>query len=176
MAITVNEGGTLYELDEVWSNEGGTLYEQDSVHSNEGGTLFEIHSGTSYPDTLVWDATGKSNFSYSKTQQKHIAAINSASPGDTTVGNATTNFSIKGNVKIQITFSIYLTGTGSGGWNLYKDGIEVAGSAFTESASGQSQTVELTTGDYSLYFGAGGGSSSGSYYGRASITLQFTKP
>lgn len=44
MPITVNEGGTLYELDTITSNEGGTLYELDTVHSNEGGTLYEIHS------------------------------------------------------------------------------------------------------------------------------------
>ena len=44
MPITVNEGGTLYELDTVYSNEGGTLYELDTVHSNEGGTLYEIFS------------------------------------------------------------------------------------------------------------------------------------
>lgn len=54
MSITVNEGGTLYELDTVTSNEGGTLYELDTVHSNEGGTLYEIYSGTKIPKSLTW--------------------------------------------------------------------------------------------------------------------------
>lgn len=56
MPITVNEGGTLYELSEVYANESGTLYELDTVHSNEGGTLYEIHSAWKPPDTLTWTA------------------------------------------------------------------------------------------------------------------------
>lgn len=54
MPITVNEGGTLYELSEVYANESGTLYELDTVHSNESGTLYEIHSAWKPPDTLTW--------------------------------------------------------------------------------------------------------------------------
>ena len=53
MPITVNEGGTLYELDTITSNEGGTLYELDCVHANEGGILYEIHSGWN-PPALTW--------------------------------------------------------------------------------------------------------------------------
>lgn len=57
MPITVNEGGTLYELDTVTSNEGGTLYELDTVHSNESGVLYEIHSGTPQPISGHIDCT-----------------------------------------------------------------------------------------------------------------------
>lgn len=52
MPITVNESGTLYELDTVTTNENGTLYDSDTVYANEGGTLYEIH-GT-FPPNLVW--------------------------------------------------------------------------------------------------------------------------
>lgn len=34
MPIYSNEGGVLYELDNVYSNDGGTLYDLDTVHSN----------------------------------------------------------------------------------------------------------------------------------------------
>ncbi len=54
MAITVNEGGVLKELDTIPVNEGSVLYELDTVHSNEGGALYEIFSGKGYPEELVW--------------------------------------------------------------------------------------------------------------------------
>ena len=38
--MTVNENGTLYELDSVYANEGGVLYELDPVYMNEGGVLY----------------------------------------------------------------------------------------------------------------------------------------
>ena len=57
MPITVNEGGTLYELDTVTSNEGGTLYELDTVYSNEGGTLYAIHKAAI---EALWTSFGRS--------------------------------------------------------------------------------------------------------------------
>lgn len=45
MAITINEGGVLYELDGITANEGGVLYELDSVMANESGVLYEIYGG-----------------------------------------------------------------------------------------------------------------------------------
>lgn len=55
MAITINEGGVLYELDGITANEGGVLYELDSVIANESGTLYEIYSWTgNLPTALTW--------------------------------------------------------------------------------------------------------------------------
>lgn len=54
MPITVNEGGTLYELEAVTVNEGGTLYDLDTVHANEDGTLYEIFGKTAkLPETIT---------------------------------------------------------------------------------------------------------------------------
>lgn len=173
MPITVNEGGTLYELDEVWSNESGTLYELDTVHSNEGGTLYEIHTGTKFPSELTWDADGKSNFSQSSNGLS--ATISHVTVSSSAIGLATTSeFAIKGNVTLTIAFTMSLSSTGSGGWRIFKDGSKIAGDGFTSGVS-KTQSVELTTGNYSIDFGAGGGSSSGSYYGPASITITFSK-
>nr|DAY82470.1 MAG TPA: hypothetical protein [Caudoviricetes sp.] len=55
MPIYSNEGGVLYELDNVYSNDGGTLYDLDTVHSNEGGVLYEIFSASS-PTHVKWTA------------------------------------------------------------------------------------------------------------------------
>ena len=44
MPIYSNEGGVLYELDNVYSTEGGVLYELDTVHSKNGGVLDVIYS------------------------------------------------------------------------------------------------------------------------------------
>ncbi|MBQ8195303.1 MAG: hypothetical protein IJZ47_08030 [Oscillospiraceae bacterium] len=57
MPITVNEGGTLYELKTVTANEGGTLYELNTVHSNEDGTLYEIFSAYQLPTSLSWSVS-----------------------------------------------------------------------------------------------------------------------
>lgn len=164
MAITSNEGGTLYELDEVWCNEGGTLYEQDSVHSNEGGTLYEIHSATKLPSEITWDAVGKSNFSTSN--NGFSATIYKVSASSAAVGNANGQFSVKGNVTATIKFTIDSL---SGHWALTGP-VEVASTTVTD------MTVDLTTGDYNIYFGAGGGSQTESnYYGYASVTISFAK-
>lgn len=164
MAITVNEGGTLYELDEVWSNEGGTLYEQDTVHSNEGGTMCEIHSATKFPTELTWDGENKSNFS---TADNGFSAVMArANVSDSVTGLACAEFTIKGNVTMNVTFAMNAT---SGHWALTGP-VEVANTTVTN------MTVDLTTGDYSIYFGAGGGSQTESnYYGYASIKIAFSK-
>ena len=62
MPITVNEGGTHYELNEVWSNENGTLYELDTIYSTEGGTLYEIFSAL--PKSLSWNIKSASGTSF----------------------------------------------------------------------------------------------------------------
>ena len=176
MPITVNEGGTLYELDEVWSNESGTLYELDEVCSNEGGTLYEIHSKAEaeFPTELTWDAEGKRNFS---TFNNGLTAIidHALTGNGNVIGMATSSeFAIKGNVILTIEYSMSISTTGSGGWRLYKDGSKIAGDGFTANTS-KTQSVELTTGNYSIDFGAGGGASSGSYFGSASIRITFSK-
>ena len=79
MPITVNEGGTLYELDTVTSNEGGTLYELDTVYSNEGGTLYEIFSASALPKSLSWNVTSSVGTAYPQ------AKINSTSDSGFTV-------------------------------------------------------------------------------------------
>ena len=165
MPITVNEGGSLYELDEVWVNEGGTLYEQDTVHSNEGGTLYEIHSATKLPSEITWDAVGKSNFSTSNNGFSATISKVTANP-PANIGTAHGQFSVKGNVTATIKFTMDSL---SGHWALTGP-VEVASTTVTD------MTVDLTTGDYNIYFGAGGGSQTESnYYGYASVTISFAK-
>lgn len=172
MPITVNEGGSLYELDEVWVNEGGTLYKQDTVHSNEGGTLYEIHSATKLPSEITWDAVGKSNFS---TSNNGLTATISKVSAATGIGLANGQFSIKGNVTATIKFTMDAL---SGHWAIYKNDTEVqevVRKGYSTSASDE-QTVDLTTGDYILQFGSGGGGQDiSNYYGYASITISFAK-
>ena len=164
MAITVNEGGTLYELDEVWSNEGGTLYEQDTVHSNEGGTLYEIHSATKLPSEITWDAVGKSNFATSN--NGFTATLSRVNVSSTAIGTANGQFSVKGNVTATIKFTMDAL---QGHWAL------TSRHSYTTSASDE-QTVDLTTGDYILQFGSGGGGQNiSNYYGYASVTISFAK-
>ena len=165
MPITVNEGGSLYELDEVWVNEGGTLYEQDTVHSNEGGTLYEIHSATKLPSEITWDAVGKSNFSTSNNGFSATISKVTANP-PANIGTVHGQFSVKGNVIATIKFSMDAL---QGHWAL------TSRHSYTTSASDE-QTVNLTTGDYVLEFGAGGGGQNiSNYYGYASVTISFAK-
>lgn len=56
MAISVNEGGKMFELDEVWVKEGNTLIELDEVWANEGVNLVQIHSSFKPPDVISWTA------------------------------------------------------------------------------------------------------------------------
>ena len=171
MPITVNESGTLYELDEVWSNEGGTLYEQDTVHSNEGGTLYEIHSATKLPSEITWDAVGKSNFSTSNNGFSATISKVTANP-PANIGTVNGQFSIKGNVTATVKF--WMTAL-EGHWAILKDGSSIVRKGYTTSASDE-QTVDLTTGDYVLQFGSGGGGQDiANYYGYASITIDFSK-
>ena len=162
MAISVNEGVKLYELDEVWCNEGGTLYELDEVWCNEGGTLCEIHSATKLPSEITWDSVGKSNFSTSNNGFSATIYKVSAATG---VGLANGQFSVKGNVTATIKFTMDAL---QGHWALTSQ------HSYTTSANDE-QTVNLTTGDYVLQFGAGGGDQTGSYYGYASVTISFAK-
>ena len=65
-----------------------------------------------------------------------------------------------------------------GHWAIYKNDTEVqevVKKGYRTSASDE-QTVDLTTGDYILQFGSGGGSQTESnYYGYASVTISFAK-
>lgn len=54
MAISVNEGGKIFELDEVWVKEGNTLIKLDEVWANEGVNLVQIHSSFKPPDVISW--------------------------------------------------------------------------------------------------------------------------
>lgn len=58
MAITVNEGGVLRELNTVTVNEGGVLYALDSVMANEGGVLREIYGGKAINIYCTGQSTG----------------------------------------------------------------------------------------------------------------------
>lgn len=169
MPITVNEGGTLYELDEVWSNESGTLYELDTVHSNEGGTLYEIHSGTKIPTEIIWNTEG---INFSTSNNGLTATISKVNASSTAAGTANGQFSVKGNVTVKVKF--WMTAL-EGHWAILKDGSSIARKGYTTSASDE-QTVDLTTGDYVLEFGSGGGGQdTGNYYGYASVTIDFAK-
>ena len=121
MPITVNEGGTLYELDTITSNEGGTLYELDTITSNEGGTLYEIHSGKL---KVTWTSYGSSYATILSTgSAKNKAWVtftaNFASMGSTpdVIKGV---FSLKAGQKVVASWEINNTGpTSSGSPKLY---------------------------------------------------------
>ena len=125
MPITVNEGGTLYELDTVTSNEGGTLYELDTIHSNEGGTLYEIHKAEM---DAVWTSFGSS-----------YATIISQSNGK---NSTTCRYEVKSTASqapntVKCTFSMKAGQTLGGDWEIEKTGGSTsAGSCYLYNSSG----------------------------------------
>lgn len=83
MPITVNEGGTLYQLKTVTANEGGTLYELNTVHSNEGGTLYEIFGNKTLLDPIIDSYTG--NTTYLSSGDRYLAIKTIEVPEDCSV-------------------------------------------------------------------------------------------
>ncbi len=117
MPITVNEGGTLYELTNVYANEGGTIYELETVHSNENGTFYEIHKASDTEiisiDSIVITYNGGGTGTFSIDSTKTIAtAYSSASSNEASTSGTgggmsfkTTNIPANSEVSVVITKS-----------------------------------------------------------------------
>lgn len=143
MPITVNEGGTLYELSEVWANENGTLYEHDTIHSNEGGTLYEIHSAWITPD-VSWSSSA-GNLSVSDDNLTGTMTL-SASVWTSASYTLTASFSIKRPTVLSLAYN-----HGSGSYysssnvKIYK-----SGSLLYTKNTVASQDYTLDEGDYTV--------------------------
>ncbi len=102
MPIYSNEGGVLYELDNVYSNDGGTLYELDTVHSNNGGVLNVIHSAWSFP--VLGDWTTPTSYVTTSTLNGDTYSVDCYS-------SAAADFTLTGKTKVTITLTSYDSGT-----------------------------------------------------------------
>lgn len=175
MPITVNEGGTLYELSEIYANESGTLYEFDTVHSNEGGTLYEIHSGKKYPKELTWVYKNTSSITPS-TSNNGFSVSNDNRPSNDSKYSIiqSNNFEIKDTVTVKISFSRTSSYQGnSGGVTIYdSSGSTIYNSSSTNTSF--TDTITLTKGVYYIGSGASGGDSSGTYSNALYLDLLFS--
>ena len=113
MAITTNEGGTLYELDEVWSNEGGTLYEQDTVHSNEGGTLHEIHTAYKAPKWTSYGDDYATITSTAETETTSTCVYSANYVGSSAPNTVKCTLGLKSGQTVSVSQTIESVGTGA---------------------------------------------------------------
>lgn len=177
MAITANEGGVLYKLENLNANENGTIYELDTVYANENGTLHEIHSAWTIPVLGEWN-TAKSTASSELIDDTYYVNC---------YGAAAANFSVTSKTKATITLTNYSRDTvyssgahiqsGSLGRILYVSGT---GAYSWRAQTGQNDytTWENFVSEYVLekgdYF-VGCASDTGSGSGTIKFTIKFEK-
>lgn len=118
MPIYSNEGGVLYELDNVYSTEGGVLYELDTVHSNNGGVLDVIHSAWSFPVLEDWDTP---------TSCVTTSTLNGDTYSVNCYSAAAADFTLTGKTKVTITLTEYSSGT------IYSNAAQIRNGNFRDS-------------------------------------------
>ena len=155
MAITSNEGGTLYELDEVWVNESGTLYEQDTVHSNEGGTLYEIHSAYKSPKWTSFGDDYATIISTSETETTSTCVYNANYVSSGTAPNTVKcTLGLKAGQTVSVNQTIESVGTGAtkvADTKIYNRNGELI-SSFSGFDGGNYTATENISGCYILFY------------------------